>query len=227
MAVWMVLLLVSVAATRIAAEPDSAPSMSKVVQLRSQTWARTEHGMWLVKFYAPWCGHCKRMAPAYERVAVRYNGPDDGRVTSQLTVAQVDGTAETALLKRYDIDGYPTIILFKDGRRVATHKGPRTYESFVDFIDTHLDSAGAKGSSHRGDERDAQPKLGSSWQSVGGGDIGSWKLLTAVAQLFSTRLDFSTVILGVLAGALTCSAGLLLILLVSTSAPSDARRPSQ
>jgi len=60
----------------------------------------------LVKFYAPWCGHCKSLAPTWEKVATNLKG--------MVQVVKVDCTVEQALCGRFKIQGYPTLKLFKD-----------------------------------------------------------------------------------------------------------------
>jgi protein disulfide-isomerase-like protein len=211
------------AATVVAISAETVHPMSKVVQLRSETWQRVERGNWLVKFYAPWCTHCKRMAPAYERLAVRYNDAEGG--TSSATVAQVDGTTQAALLKRYDIEGYPSIIFFSEGKRVATYQGSRTFEGFVQFVETHsarsnrVDAKGTGESIH-----DGGAKL-SSWQSVGGGGGNGGRLLASLLRLISVQLDFRTVVVGVLAGAMSCSMGLLALLFLSNSRRREGEEP--
>lgn len=69
-------------------------------------------GWTLVKFYAPWCGHCKKMAPDYAAVAVTFaDNPGVG-------VAKVDCTVESEVCGAQGITGYPTLILFKGVYRV-------------------------------------------------------------------------------------------------------------
>lgn len=64
----------------------------------------------LVEFFAPWCGHCKKLAPVYEELAASFEHAKD-----KVQIAKVDADAERSLGKRFDIQGFPTIKWF-DGK---------------------------------------------------------------------------------------------------------------
>jgi protein disulfide-isomerase A1 len=82
----------------------------------------------LVEFYAPWCGHCKALAGTYEDVGKRYAGVDN------VVIAKMDAT-ENYVDPAYNIQGFPTILLFKpDGTNVSFDK-ERAVEGFLDFIE--------------------------------------------------------------------------------------------
>uniref|UniRef100_A0A0N5BTH5 Protein disulfide-isomerase n=1 Tax=Strongyloides papillosus TaxID=174720 RepID=A0A0N5BTH5_STREA len=81
-----------------------------------------ENPITMVKFYAPWCGHCKKMAPDYAKAAKHLKFP----------LAKVDATVEKALGEKYNIQGYPTIKLFKNGE-IIDYTGARDVASIVDW----------------------------------------------------------------------------------------------
>ena len=82
-------------------------------------------GDWFVKFYAPWCGHCKRMAPAFEEAS----GSEEA---AGVSFAEVDCTVHKNTCKRFGVKGYPTVKLISKGK-VYKHKGARDAEGLTKF----------------------------------------------------------------------------------------------
>lgn len=97
---------------------SAAKGPSDVVELTDSNYDdKLAEGVWLVEFFAPWyyyrstqleltcfrCGHCKHLAPTYEKVATTLKG--------EANVAKVDCTQERGICDRNGIRGFPTIQL--------------------------------------------------------------------------------------------------------------------
>jgi len=89
----------------------------------------------LVEFYAPWCGHCKNLAPEYERLG------EAAKNVKDVIVAQVDADKHSNLAKRFGVQGFPTIKWFHkkvDKASAEDFSGSRTAEALADFIHQKL-----------------------------------------------------------------------------------------
>ncbi|NXD94539.1 PDIA2 isomerase, partial [Chaetorhynchus papuensis] len=104
---------------------DEIKEEDNVLVLHEHNFARalSEHQLLLVEFYAPWCGHCQRLAPAFAQAATELRNE-----SSPARLGKVDATAQTALATEFGITSYPTLKLFRDGNR--TH--PLAYTGRMD-----------------------------------------------------------------------------------------------
>jgi len=115
---------------------ETATGPSDVVVLDTKSFdEKVSSGDWLVEFYAPWCGHCKRLAPIWDELATKSKG--------KLNVAKVDCTVEKDISARFGIRGFPTIKLLKGGK-VYDFKGQRTIEEFTKFAEGGYSGAEAQ-----------------------------------------------------------------------------------
>ena len=84
----------------------------------------------LVDFWAPWCGYCRRIGPAYEKIAEEYG--------DQLVVAKVNIDEEAQLAEAEQVDVIPTLILYKNGKAVDSVVNPGSKAAIDQFIQEAL-----------------------------------------------------------------------------------------
>jgi len=82
----------------------------------------------LVEFYAPWCGHCKKLEPEYAQAAAYFK--EQG---NKIRLAKVDATVESELAEKYEIRGFPTLIMFIN-KEQSPFTGGRNAQAIVGWI---------------------------------------------------------------------------------------------
>jgi len=114
-------------------DESSSPTEGAVVTLtdasfehltQASTGATT--GPWFVKFFAPWCGHCKKMAPQWEKLAIALKG--------RVNVAEVDCTAHRSTCKRFAVEGYPAL-KYIDAGQVWSYTSGRTAKRMQQWVE--------------------------------------------------------------------------------------------
>ncbi|CAH8564232.1 unnamed protein product [Schistosoma haematobium] len=83
----------------------------------------------LVKFYAPWCGHCKNLAPEFASAAEIISGK-----TGDVKLVKVDCTAHESICSEFGVSGYPTLKIFRNGDLDSEYNGPRNADGIVNFM---------------------------------------------------------------------------------------------
>jgi protein disulfide-isomerase A6 len=129
----------------------------------------------LVEFYAPWCGHCKSLAPVYEKVAQTFENE------AGVVIANVDANEEKNkdLAARFGVSGFPTIKFFpKDNKDGEEYNSGRDGEAFVKFMN---EKAGTKRALGGGFEASAgtDEQLNALAQEFAAGDAAARKEVAA------------------------------------------------
>ena len=85
----------------------------------------------LVDFWAPWCAPCRRIAPLLDSVVDEYAG--------RVNFVKIDVSDNQNIPAKYNVRGIPTLMIFQDGKAVATHVGgDLSKSSLTTFIDNSL-----------------------------------------------------------------------------------------
>lgn len=106
----------------------ATPENSDVVVLNKSSFDDfVKKPLTLVEFYAPWCGHCKSLAPEYEIAATALK-------EANIPIAKVDCTVETEICNdKVKIQGYPTLKVFRNGE-ASDYKGPRKADGIISHM---------------------------------------------------------------------------------------------
>ena len=119
------------------AEPGNEKDVIELTDDNFDSTVFNDESMWLIAFYAPWCGHCKKLLPEWVTAATQLRG--------QVKIAKVDATVHQKLAQRYQIQGYPTIKVFAPGKgdkKVEEYQGPRDAPGIVQYALDKLDQFG-------------------------------------------------------------------------------------
>ncbi|XP_028819306.1 protein disulfide-isomerase A3-like isoform X2 [Denticeps clupeoides] len=109
-----------------AAEPGAARSAVLELTDADFDYMAAELETLLVKFYAPWCGHCKKLAPEFETAATKLKGT--------VSLAKVDCTSNAQTCGRFGVTGYPTLKIFRSGEESSSYDGPRSSDGIVNYM---------------------------------------------------------------------------------------------
>lgn len=104
-----------------------------VVKINSELFKQLvveEKKLVLAEFWAPWCVYCRRIGPAYEKLAKEYS--------DKLVLGQVNIDEEQELAIENKIEVVPTLILFKDGQAVDSIVAPESKGKIEEFIKEYI-----------------------------------------------------------------------------------------
>ncbi|KAK6259529.1 hypothetical protein SCA6_014003 [Theobroma cacao] len=89
--------------------------------------------LWIVEFFAPWCGHCKKLAPEWKKAANNLKG--------KVKLGHVDCDSEKSLMSRFNVQGFPTILVFgADKDSPIPYEGARTASAIESFALEQLET---------------------------------------------------------------------------------------
>lgn len=106
----------------------SLVSASDVLDLTGDNFKSTVDGedLILVEFFAPWCGHCKALAPQYEEAATELKA-------AGIKLAKVDCVDNSDLCQANNVGGYPTLKVFRNGKE-KEYSGPRKADGIISYM---------------------------------------------------------------------------------------------
>lgn len=95
---------------------------------------KSKKGYWVILYYANWCPHCQTMKPEWKKFGNKYE------YDTQINVAEVESQflEEIGDEHKSRVQGYPTVMLAKNGKSIAGHEGPRTADSFDEFANSNI-----------------------------------------------------------------------------------------
>lgn len=89
--------------------------------------------LWIVEFFAPWCGHCKKLAPEWKKAANNLKG--------KVKLGHVDCDSDKSLMSRFSVQGFPTILMFgADKDTPVPYEGARTASAIESFALEQLET---------------------------------------------------------------------------------------
>lgn len=145
-----------------------------VVELNPGNFERLvtdSESVWIIEFYAPWCGHCQQLVPEYKKAASALKGV--------VKVGAINGDEHKSLFARFQGRGFPTIKIFADDKKnPSDYQGPRTAQGFADEAIRMLQAK-------------VQKKLGGKSSGSGGrsGGSGGGKPGDDVVELTDSNFD--------------------------------------
>lgn len=93
-------------------------------------------GKKLVWFYADWCGHCKNMADSWNKASSKVNKSNDNKMI-KINVGE-DDIEQKRIVEKYNIKGYPTILILQNGNIVSLYEGERDESSLISYVNNNL-----------------------------------------------------------------------------------------
>ncbi|CCD61843.1 Protein disulfide-isomerase A6 homolog [Caenorhabditis elegans] len=121
------LLLASLAITSVCGMYSKKDDVVELTEANFQSKVINSDDIWIVEFYAPWCGHCKSLVPEYKKAASALKGV--------AKVGAVDMTQHQSVGGPYNVQGFPTLKIFgADKKKPTDYNGQRTAQAIADSV---------------------------------------------------------------------------------------------
>ncbi|KAH8411774.1 hypothetical protein KR215_010949 [Drosophila sulfurigaster] len=132
---------------------EANPNAGKVVELTEETFAKhVSNGNHFVKFFAPWCGHCQRLAPTWEKLAQALIKESD------VTISKVDCTQYRSVCQDFEVKGYPTMLWIEDGKKIEKYAGARDLETLTAYVEKMIGTPSKSGDAAKKDDAKDEAK---------------------------------------------------------------------
>ncbi|KAL3630234.1 Thioredoxin-like domain [Castilleja foliolosa] len=105
----------------------------------------------LLEFYAPWCGHCKQLAPILDEVAIAFKDDPD------VIIAKFDATANDVPGDTFEVQGFPTLYFRSSNGNLSQYEGERTKDYFISFINENRDKSSAQSTPEKQESAKSEP----------------------------------------------------------------------
>ena len=99
--------------------------MMKYINNETELNEATKEGITIVDFYANWCGPCRMLSPVLEELEEENSG---------ISIAKVDVDDNEDLVRKYGIMSVPTLLIFKNGEKIATSTGVVSENRILELI---------------------------------------------------------------------------------------------
>ena len=129
--IYLTLLLLATSITCAAVSRPLFPKIDNVLILNDKTWEEAIRVIprLVIKYYAPWCGFCKLLAPEFTKAA---NSPEMKEL--DVTFASIDVDFNRDTLKKVGIYGFPVIKYYENGTIDGSYGGGRTSKDMIDYF---------------------------------------------------------------------------------------------
>lgn len=112
---------------------ENTVPVHKLIELTDDTF--NEHvntGKHFIKFYAPWCSHCQRLAPTWEELSKSFEND------KSVKIAKIDCTVYRPICQEFEVKGYPTLLWIENGKKIEKYSGGRAHDDLTTYVKTML-----------------------------------------------------------------------------------------